>query len=69
MAFHKEMKSVKLTAWLICAILIVRLFVIVCTTFTMTRGRVGELTIDIIAILIYVIIILLGTRAKKQSNT
>lgn len=66
MAFHKEIKNVRFTAWLICAILITRLFVIVGTTLIMTGGQLGHLLIDIIAIIVYVSIIRLGTKTKNE---
>lgn len=69
MAFYKEIRSVKFTAWLICTILIIRLLVIVSTTIAITGGELHDFAIDIIAIIIYVIIIILGTRTKKQSNS
>lgn len=62
MAFYKDRKKVRFTAWLICAILVTRLFVIVGTTLKMTGGQINDLMIDIIAIMIYTAIILVGTR-------
>lgn len=67
MAFYKEQEKVIFSAWLICAILIIRLFIIVVTTLT-TGEHLGNLVIDIIAIIIYTIIILLGTRYKNKIN-
>lgn len=64
MAFYKEMKNVRFSAWLICAILMIRLFVIVSTTLSMIGWQLTNLVVDIIAIMIYVMIILLGTRKK-----
>lgn len=63
MAFYKDAKNVKFTAWLISAILIIRLFVITCTTLMM-GGQIKDLLVDIIAIIIYTTIILFGTRSK-----
>ena len=68
MAFYKEMEKVKFTAWMICAILVIRLLVIITTTLAMTGGQLGNLVIDIIAILVYTTIILLGTRVKTKSK-
>lgn len=65
MAFYKDRKNVRFTAWLICAILVTRLFVIVGTTLKMTGGQINDLMIDIIAIVIYTAIILVGTRTRK----
>lgn len=68
MAFHKDIKSVRFTAWLICTILVTRLFVIVITTLRMSGGQINDLIIDIIAIVIYTSIILLGTRTKNRQT-
>ena len=65
MAFYKEIRNVKFTAWLICAILVTRLFVIVGIVLMIDEGQLINLMIDVIAIIIYTIIILLGTRVKK----
>ncbi len=64
MAFYKEIKNVRFSAWLICAILMIRLFVIVGTTLTVVGWQLTNLVIDIIAIIVYVMIILLGTSKK-----
>lgn len=69
MAFYKEMKNVRFSAWLICAILMIRLFVIVGATLTMVGWQLTDLIVDVIAIIIYVMIILLGTKKRKQSHT
>lgn len=66
MAFYRDGKNVRFSAWLICVILITRLFVIVGTTLKMTGGQINDLIIDIIAIVIYTAIILVGTRTKKR---
>lgn len=65
MAFYKDKKNVRFAAWLICVILVTRLLVIVGTTLKMTGGQINDLMIDIIAIVIYTAIILVGTRIKK----
>lgn len=64
MSFCKRVKSIRFLAWFICVILIARLFVIISTTLIMD-GSLSNLGVDIIAIIIYVIIILLGTRVKE----
>lgn len=64
MAFYKKIKNVRFSAWLICAILMIRLFVIVGTTLTVVGWQLTNLVIDIIAIIVYVMIILLGTSKK-----
>jgi len=63
MSFCKRVKNIRFLAWLICAILITRLFVIISTTIIMD-GSLADLGVDIMAIIVYVIIILLGTRVK-----
>ena len=68
MAFYRDSKNVRFSAWLICSILITRLFVIVGTTLIMTGGQINDLMIDIIAIVIYTGIILIGTRAKSDKK-
>nr|WP_321520354.1 hypothetical protein [uncultured Macellibacteroides sp.] len=68
MAFYRDRKNVRFSAWLICSILITRLFVIVGTTLIMTGGQINDLIIDIIAIVIYTAIILVGTRAKSDKK-
>lgn len=65
MAFYKEQEKVKFTAWLICAILLIRLFVIVATVLAMSGGQLSNLVVDIIAIIVYTTIILLGARRTK----
>lgn len=66
MAFKKEIKNVRFTAWLICTILVIRLFVIAGTTLTISSGHLSDVIIDIIAISIYIVIIILGMRKVKQ---
>lgn len=61
MAFYKEIRNVRFTAWLICTILVTRLFVIAGTTLMINEGQL----IDVITITVYTIIILLGTRVRK----
>ena len=68
MGFYKEREKVRFTAWIICAILVARLLIIIGTTLAM-EGQIKDLAIDVIAIIVYVMIILLGTRDKKQSHT
>ena len=65
MAFYKKQEQVRFAAWLICVILLIRLFVIVITTLMM-GGKMDNLGIDIIAIIVYTTIILLGTRAGNR---
>lgn len=65
MAFYKESRDVRITAWLICAILVTRLFVIAGTTLMINERQLINLVIDVIAIIVYTIIIFLGTRIKK----
>lgn len=66
MAFYKEMKMVRFTARLISAILMIRLFVIVGTTLLTDKGQISDLTVDIVAIVVYTMIILLGTKVVSS---
>lgn len=65
MAFYKERKGMRFIAWLICVILVARLLVITVTTIAISGCQINDIMIDIIAIVAYVAIILLGTRMKK----
>ena len=65
MAFYKKQEQVRFAAWWICVMLLIRLFVIVIRTFMM-GGKMDNLGIYIIAIIVYTTIILLGTRAGNR---
>jgi uncharacterized membrane protein YdjX (TVP38/TMEM64 family) len=66
MAFYKDLSKVKFTAWFIAFIIITRWGVIFGSTlYKNTNGLTDTLT-DLIAIIIYVGLIILGTRVKDK---
>jgi hypothetical protein len=64
MAFYKDLWKVKFTGWIIAILMIVRWIVIFVGTLLYNAGELKNILIDSIAIIIYVSIILLGTRVK-----
>ena len=67
MTFHKDLSKVKFTAWMIAVIMICRWCVIFGSTlFKNINGLKDSLT-DIIVIIIYVGLIILGTRVKDKN--
>ncbi|MGE7187285.1 hypothetical protein ACQKKK_26005 [Peribacillus sp. NPDC006672] len=66
MSFQTERSKVRFAAWLIAAILIVRLIVILGVTAFLDVSGLTDTLIDSIAIVIYVALIILGTRMKKK---
>lgn len=69
MSFQNERSKTRFAAWMIAAILIVRLVVIVGVTALLDVTTLTDTFIDSIAIVIYVALIILGTRmTKKQSG-
>ncbi len=67
MAFYKEFLKVKFAAWLIAGIMIVRLLIIFGSTLFQNRTGLKDLLIDIIATIIFVGLIILGTRVKEKA--
>lgn len=65
MAFYKDLSKVKFTAWFIAAIMIARWGVIFGSTFNNKNGLTDTLS-DLIVIIIYVGLIILGTRIKDK---
>ena len=66
MAFYKDMSKVRITAWFIAIIMIARWGVIFGSTlFRNITDLTGTLT-DLIVIIIYVGLIILGTRKKDR---
>ena len=66
MAFYKDLSKVKFTAWFIAVIMIARWGVIFGSTlFKNINGLTDTLT-DLIVIIIYVGLIILGTRIKDK---
>ncbi|MFS0613423.1 hypothetical protein [Lederbergia ruris] len=66
MAFQTDQSKIRFTAWLIVTILIVRLMVILGVTAVLDVVGLKDTLIDSIAIVIYVVLIILGTRMKKK---
>ncbi|NOU72692.1 hypothetical protein GC098_14895 [Paenibacillus sp. LMG 31458] len=66
MSFQTERSKIRFAAWLIAAILIVRLMVILGVTALLDVSGLTNTLIDSIAIVIYVVLIILGTRMKKK---
>lgn len=65
MSFYTEGSRTRFTAWMIATILLVRLLVILGITVLLDRAGLSDTLIDSIAIIVYVTLILLGTRMKK----
>lgn len=66
MSFQLERSKIRLVAWMIVAILIVRLMVILGITALLDVSALTDILIDSVAILIYIALIILGTRMKKK---
>ena len=69
MSFQSEQSSARLVAWVIAAILIVRLLVILGVTALLNASALSDTLIDSIAIVSYVTLIILGTTMKKNRNS
>ena len=68
MSFHSEQSKVRFAAWMIVAILVVRLMVILGVTAIFDVSALMDTLIDSIAIVIYVALIILGTTRKKKQT-
>jgi hypothetical protein len=66
MAFHKDLSKVKFTAWFIVVIIIARWGVIFGSTLYKNINGLTDTLSDLIAIVIYVGLIILGTRIKDK---
>jgi len=66
MAFYKDLSKVKFTAWFIAVILLARWGVIFGNTLFKNIDGLTETLTDLIVIIIYVGLILLGTRQKDK---
>jgi hypothetical protein len=64
MAFYKDLSKVKFAAWLIAVIMIVRLGVILGSTLFKNINDLASTLVDSIAIIIFVGLIILGTRKE-----
>lgn len=68
MSFQSERSKTRFAAWMIAAILIVRLLVILGVTAWLDVSALTDTLMDSIAIVIYVALILLGARLKKKQS-
>ena len=66
MAFHKDLSKVKFTAWFIAVIIIARWVVIFGSTLSKNINGFTDTLSDLIAIIIHVGLIILGTRIKDK---
>jgi len=66
MSFQTERSKIRLVAWMIVAILMVRLMVILGITALLDVSALTDTLIDSVAIVIYIALIILGTRMKKK---
>jgi hypothetical protein len=66
MAFYKDLSKVKFTAWFIAAIMISRWGVIFGSTLFNNKNGLTDTLSDLIVIVIYVGLIILGTRTKDK---
>ncbi|HBE77227.1 MAG TPA: hypothetical protein DDW65_05530, partial [Firmicutes bacterium] len=68
MAFYKNMSKVRFAAWMIAAIMIIRWGVIFGSTMFHGINSLTDTLTDLIVIIIYVGLILLGARKKDQNH-
>lgn len=68
MSFQSERSKINFAAWMIVAILIVRLIVILGVTALLDVSALTNTLIDSIAIVIYVALIILGTTRKTKQT-
>ncbi|WP_236719669.1 hypothetical protein [Neobacillus mesonae] len=68
MSFQSERSKIQFAAWMIAAILIVRLMVILGITALLDDSALTDTFIDTIAIILYVALIILGTTLKKKQT-
>jgi hypothetical protein len=66
MAFYKDLSKVRFTAWLIVVMIIARWGVIFGSTLFKNINGLPDTLSDLIAIIIYVGLIILGTRVKDK---
>ncbi|MFD2211254.1 hypothetical protein ACFSMW_16220 [Virgibacillus halophilus] len=68
MSFQREQSRVRFAAWMIVAILIVRLMVILGVTALLNVSALKGTFIDSIAIVIYAALIIVGTTVKEKRS-
>lgn len=69
MSFQSERWKTRFAAWMIAAILVVRLIVILGVTAIFDVSALTNTLIDSIAIVIYVALIILGTTMKRKQSS
>ena len=70
MAFHKDLSKARVAAWIIVAIMIGRWLVIFASTLLYNAAEISNTFVDSVAILVYSVLIIVGTRVeKKQTQT
>lgn len=66
MAFYKDLSKVRFTAWIIAVIMIARWGVIFVSTLSLNINALTTNLTDFIVIIIYVGLIILGTRVRNK---
>ncbi len=66
MSFHKDLSKVRFAAWVIAVLMVVRWMVIFGSTLLYDASAIKDILVDTVAIAIYVVLIVLGTRVKDQ---
>jgi O-antigen/teichoic acid export membrane protein len=66
MAFIKNRDNVKFTAWVIIAVLIMRLIIISIFTFMNGESGIIDLLVDSIAMIVVIVLLFFGTRMKNK---
>ncbi|MNF09753.1 hypothetical protein D3C80_2104960 [compost metagenome] len=69
MSFQRERSKIQFAAWMIAAILCVRLMVILGVTAVLDVLALTDTLIDSVAIVIYVALIILGKKKKKNLDS
>jgi hypothetical protein len=67
MAVYKDLSKVKFAAWLIAVIMISRWGVIFGSTLFSNKNALTDTLLDLIVIIIYIGLIILGTRVKDKT--
>jgi hypothetical protein len=68
MSFHRDLSKVRFAAWLIAILMIVRWVVIFGGTLLHNPSGLKKTLIDSVAIVVYVSLIILGTRVKDRAT-
>jgi hypothetical protein len=66
MAFIKNREKVRFSAWIIIAVLIMRLIIISLFTFMNGESRIIDLLVDSIAMIVVIVLLYLGTRMNNR---